>query len=429
MTEDMTIRVRAEDLAEIIHAASDARADLETCIRNASEGAEQWSDQVTELLEQFNGFRRAVQEATGLDQRELLHDDELVARIRHDALRSMIRLTDPLNKIPMYDDFQRTGFTQPHDTDEQRAMLTPTMTTTVPGVWGRGDLIEHAGTHGGVYIAKLVEPDADDWWKAVVVRVVRAPEDTAGVFVEQSIRLLENGGGNNRRIWAAPSKVVPVGEPFAGFPESGEQDEPPADQLRQPITGVIPVTDPWSAEAKAAARDDGPPGPDYVPVKGDHQYDAITYAKMIEREQATLAGGTLARFFSDQRPDEGPPTESIPAFEEPPPAVPDPFVIGRMFTRGDSFPDDVSGWWGITTRTGDIWELLKFNGDMAILYCAPLDKTHTWAELTHMHGTVWEMVVVAQGRAFAWLDEWRSQAEQSSVAEQALVDDEAARDE
>jgi hypothetical protein len=298
MADDYTIRVDAGDLADIIGDRQAARADLETCIRDATEGAVQRDETIHELLSQFNGFRRAVQEALGFDQPELLHDNELVKLIQDANERARVvqlRQSGPFTRaytaagysvpepqpveprstvVPMYEDFQRTEFAEQHDADE------------------------------------------------------------------------------------------------TAFPEAGEQGGPPVKQ-----------------DVDSAWMD------------------------------------TAQQRVGEQLADDGPPTENMPAVEEPP-AVPDPFVIGRVFIRGDSFPDGVEGWWGVITRTGDIWELLKFNGGMAVLYCAPLDKMYTWAELTHMHGTLWEMVVIAQGRAFAWLDEWRGHAERPSVVEQALVDDE-----
>lgn len=135
MTDDYTIRVDAGDLADIIADRQSARADYETCVRDATEAATQWREEISELLGQFNSFRRAVQEATGLDQPELLHDDELINRVAHAALRSHTRvltLRDASVEIdsvftghrdvswtpPQYADFQRTGFAQQHDVDE-----------------------------------------------------------------------------------------------------------------------------------------------------------------------------------------------------------------------------------------------------------------------------------------------------------------------
>lgn len=93
MTDQM-MRVHAGDLADIINDGFAARADYETCVRDATEAATQWNDQVNEVLRQFNEFRRGVQEALQIDQAELLHDGELVARVRHAATRG--QATDPL---------------------------------------------------------------------------------------------------------------------------------------------------------------------------------------------------------------------------------------------------------------------------------------------------------------------------------------------
>jgi hypothetical protein len=290
MADDYTIRVDAGDLADIIADRQSARADYETCVRDATEAASQWREEIGELLTQFNQFRRAVQEATGLDQSELLHDDELVERVRARKERRGVSWTPP-----QYDDFQRTGFAKQHDTDE----------TAAP-----------------------VKQDVDPAWV-----------DTA-----------------QQR----------VGEQLAG---------------------------------------DGPP-------EGDHRTDAITYAKMIEREKATLADGSQARFYSDERPDDGPPTENMPAVEQPP-AVPDDCKIGRIFTddteweRVDFMPI------AVVNRAGDWWEYSHIPSGQSLLAavydCPERDITHSFAELLHMHGTLWEVL---------------DTGEQPSVAEQAPADDE-----
>jgi hypothetical protein len=380
------IRIHADDLAGIIRAGTDASADLETCIRDATEAAKQWREELTELLGQFNDFRRAVQEATGLDQRELLHDDELVGRVCKAARRPFSNvLGGP-------------------DATAERAMTRPTMTTTVPGPWAPGDLIEHTGSHGGIYVAKLIEPDAADWWNAIVVEVVRSPEDTAGVFVEQSIRLMENGTGNNRRIWAAPvalpagATVVPPGQSAAiAAILSDEQDGPPikldvdVTLLRQAQLMAMDQAQremQWDLEqqAKAAARDDGPP-------EGDHRTDAITYAKMIEREKATLADGTQARFFSDERPDDGPPTESMPPVQDPPQA-PAGYQIGRVFTRGDTCPAELDM---VVNRSGDVMRVFAETGAWCVLR---QDATVvSWSEQLHINGLLWELVPVGEHAA------------------------------
>lgn len=296
----MTIRVHADDLAGIIHAASDARADLETCIRNATEAAEQWRDELTELLEQFNGFRRAVQEATGLDQAELLHDDELVARIRRPyAVFNIDRATvsDATPSLPE-------------------------------------DALE---------------------------RVDGLPE------VSVEIKGMFTGA-----MFGGPG--VTVGEPFAGFPESGEQDGPPA-----------PADIDHAHDAQRPHRQHG-----YVlgcavhgaHPHGEHYCDVCTMCRPAEADE--------------QVEQDGPATESMPAVEEPP-ALPDGCSIGRVFTRDTDW--DLSDLMplAVVNRLGDWWEFSHIpdgapNGDQAVYNCAALDKTRTFAELLHMHGTLWEVL-------------------------------------
>jgi hypothetical protein len=369
---DEVIRIYADDLAGIIRSGSDARADLETCIRDATEAATQWREELTELLGQFNDFRRAVQEATGLDQPELLHDDELIERIRA-RKGNVLTLRDASVEIggvftgqrdvswtpPQYADFQRTGFAQQHDAAAtfEHAMARPTMTTTVPGPWAHGDLIEHTGTHGGIYVAKLVEPDAADWWRAIVVEVVRSPEDTAGVFVEQSIRLMENGTGNNRRIWAAPV-------------------EDTVEQIERQIAPVVNEIEEYDRQMTAAGITPKP----------------VTRAdRAHEREQ------------------DGPPTESMPPVQDPPQA-PAGYQIGRVFTRGDACParDALDL---VINRSGDVMRVFADDESGSDIVVRQDSSSVTWAEQLHMNGMLWELVHAD---------------DQPSVAEQALADDEAA---
>jgi hypothetical protein len=355
---DEVIRIYADDLAGIIRSGSDARADLETCIRDATEAATQWREELTELLGQFNDFRRAVQEATGLDQPELLHDDELIERIRA-RKGNVLTLRDASVEIggvftgqrdvswtpPQYADFQRTGFAQQHDAAAtfEHAMARPTMTTTVPGPWGPGDLIEHTGTHGGVYVAKLVEPDEADWWNAIVVEVVRSPEDTAGVFVEQSIRLLENGSGNNRRIWAAPVEGT-------------------VEQIERQIAPVVTEIEEYDRQMTAA-------GITPKPVK------------------------TRADRAREQAGQDGPPTEAMPPVQDPPEA-PAGYEIGRVFTRGDTCPAELDM---VVNRSGDVMRVFAETGAWCVLR---QDATVvSWSEQLHINGLLWELVPVGEHAA------------------------------
>jgi hypothetical protein len=278
MADDYTIRVDAGDLADIIADRQSARADLETFVRDAKEGAEQWRDELAELLSQFNGFRRAVQEATGLDQPELLHDDELIDRIRT-AVRRPFSVFN-IDRATVSD-------------------ATPSLS-----------------------------PDA-------LERVDALPEvsvEIKGVFA----------GAEFLYPWTAPGQAVP-------------------------------------------------------PVKQDV-------------DPAWL--DTAQQRVGEQLADDGPPTESMPPVEEPP-AVDPAYVIGRVFVRTDTVPDDVLG---LVTRMGDVWYHDLRVLDENQFWNEQADTWQSAANLLHMHGTVWELLNA-------------DQAEQPSVAEQALVDDEAARDE
>jgi hypothetical protein len=323
--DDYTIRVDAGDLADIIADRQAARADLETCIRDATEAQAQFQQELDNAHKIYRSLRQHVCEALQLNVGVgHLSDDELVDWVR------------------------------------------------------------------------IARTEAGD--------ITADPQDKA---VTQLVR----------------DQLL--------TPEVAEQ-------LRQPVSGKIPLTDPWTP----VPADEGVP-----PINLEVD---VTYLRQFQRmaaeqqaEQATWEAEQLQKAIPyammverDERPDDnpalpvddGPPTENMPAVEQPPTA-PDVFAIGRVFTRGDSFPAGVEGWRGITTRSGDIWELLKFVEGMAVFYCGPLDLTRTWDELLHMHGTAWELVMVDQARAFNWIETWRALAKQPSVAEQALTDDEAARDE
>lgn len=233
MTDDYTIRVLADVLA-------DRTAQLDACIQSATESRDQFQEQLDTAHRLYRDFRRAVQEALGIDRAELLPEDEVVRQVR----------------------------------------------------------------------------------------------------------------------------VV-------------------AGQLRQPVTGVIPMGDPW-----IVPEQDGPP-------EGDHRTDAITYAKMIERDKTTLADGSQAKFYSDERPDDGPPTESLSAVEDPP-AVPDECTIGRVLTRDLDWDTVAFAPLAVLNRAGDWWTYSHIPAgqglQQAVYNCSALDSTNTLVELLHMHGMLWEVL-------------------------------------
>jgi hypothetical protein len=305
MADDYTIRVDAGDLADIIADRMSARADLETCIRDATEGAVQRDETIHELLSQFNGFRRAVQEATGLDQPELLHDDELVARIRR-----------PYTVFNI-----------------DRAAVTDVS----PNPW----------------------PD-----------------------VAEKLSGLSDVSVEIKGVFAGAEWTVP------------EQDGPPVKQDVDPA---------WLDRAQQRVGEQLAGGARTFPEPGEQTVYLPTGTTIVPPGQSAAL------------PDDGPPTETMPAVEEPP-AVGDGYKLGRVFVRGQEWDDNTGDLMPevLITRVCDWWEFSHIpdgapSGDDAVYNCAVRELTHTFAELLHMHGTLWEVL---------------GNSEQSSVAEQALVDDE-----
>jgi len=94
--------------------------------------------------------------------------------------------------------------------------------------------------------------------------------------------------------------------------------------------------------------------------------------------------------------DDGAPTESLPAVEDPP-TVPDGCTVGRVLTR--DFDWDLSDLMplAMVNRAGDWFEFSHIpdgapSGDHAVYNCAGLESTNSFAELLHMHGMLWEVL-------------------------------------
>lgn len=297
----MFVRVDADDFASLVASRASAWRQLRECERAAGDAAVQWRDELEELLEQFNGFRRAVQEALGYDQAELMRDDELIRHVRIQHVRW---------RVP-----------------------------TVPAA-----------------------PLSEDAWE----RLAALPEVQVTVAAEQ------------RAPFGKPFRLEQVyGTEQPATPRCGENIAPGR------------ICD--EAVPDGHCSEHGEVGP---PI--DHQYDAITYAKMIERERSS----------------DDPPTASMPPVEQPPTI--EGFKTGRVFTRGESLPEGITGWWGVAGRTGEIYTLSHFNADgLPVMTHANGDDDWcaSWDQLLHMRGMVWEVLPLTR-------------AAQAGV--EALTDDEGA---
>jgi hypothetical protein len=346
MADDYTIRVDAGDLADIIADRQSARADYETCVRDATEAASQWREEIGELLTQFNQFRRAVQEATGLDQPELLHDDELINRVRA-RKGNVLTLRDASVEIG-------GTFAGYRDVTAERAQP----------VW--------------------LQRGSDDPWTA--------PEQD-GPLTDADIEHAHDAQRRHRQhgyvLGCAVHGAHPHSEHYCDvctLCRPVKQDVDPAwlDTAQQRVGEQL--------------ADDSPPIKLEVDVTSLRQFQRMAQ-EQTDREDAEQAAGR----------DDGPPTEAMPAVEEPPQAPAD-YRIGRVFTRGDTYtvrdaPDLV------INRLGDVMRVFADDESGSDIVLRQDGSSVTWSEQLHMNGTLWEIVHVG---------------EQPSVAEQALTDDEDA---
>jgi hypothetical protein len=303
MADDYTIRVDAGDLADIIGDRQAARADLETCIRDATEAQAQFQKELDNAHQIYRSLRQRICEALQLP----------------------------------------------------------------------------------VAVGHLSDDDLVSWVTIARSEAGDIAADPARLPVEP-VRL-QRGSGDP---WTPPARVVPLGEPFAGFPEVSGQDGPPAKQDMDPA---------WldTAQQRVGEQlaDDGPPIKLDVDVTSLRRFQHMAQ-EQADREDAEQAAGR----------DDGPPTESMPPVEQPPEAPAD-YRIGRVFTRGDTCPgqEDLDL---VINRSGDVMRVFT-EGTPAGIVLRQDGSDLAWSEQLHMNGTLWEIVHVG---------------EQSSVAEQTPVDDE-----
>lgn len=107
MADDYTIRIHAGDLADIIRAAADARADLETCIRDATEAQAEFQKELDNAHKIYRSLRQSVCEALQLPVGVgHLSDDELVSwvKIAREDAGDIMAEPGPLNGPPVKQD-------------------------------------------------------------------------------------------------------------------------------------------------------------------------------------------------------------------------------------------------------------------------------------------------------------------------------------
>jgi hypothetical protein len=338
MADDYTIRVDAGDLADIIGDRQAARADLETCIQDATEAQAQFQQELDHAHQIYRSLRQRICEALQLPVAVgHLSDDNLVSWVTIARSEAGDIAAEPTRQPVELVRLQR-GSDDPWTPPEQDGPLTDADTEHAHDAQRRhrqhgyvlGCAVHGAHPHSEHYcdvctLCRPVKQDVDPAWL-----------DTA-----------------QQRV--------------------GEQ-----------------------------LADDSPPIKLEVDVTSLRQFQRMAQ-EQTDREDAEQAAGR----------DDGPPTEAMPAVEEPPTA-PDNCTIGRVFTRDTDWdPGDLMPL-AMVTRMGDWWEFSHIpmgapSGEQGVYNNAALDKTHTFAELLNMHGTLWEVL---------------DTSEQPSVAEQALVDDE-----
>ena len=395
----MIIGVDADDLAEIIDERKTAQQQLRECMKSAQDSALEWRDLVTQIRTSYERFRHAVQEATGLDQPALLSDEELVARIRTAAGQpyatfSIDGWTGTAHKLSP--DAERRLKNLPTVSLEFEGTYEAGGPPATPRQWKPGELVQVpvAG-----FVGRVESIDAPD----VVGRLAMLSHASElGNRMYVAIEQLQAWDGVTDSPWRLDDYAQ---TPYLDGWRHGvitrlDGDKvtitDPANTIMQTCTTLDQLW-PWSAEVRPIMLADA----DGSPAE-DHQYDAITYARMIEREQ------------------DGPATETMPAIEhdaeaEAPETDPE-FVIGRRFTRGDTIPAEV---FDLVTRLGDVWRS-PVNGSVGGVRQYFNDRAQLWrsaAELLHMHGTLWELRNAVVGPD-----------EPAIMEEQILADDEDAAD-
>lgn len=154
-------------------------------------------------------------------------------------------------------------------------------------------------------------------------------------------------------------RVVPMGEPFVGGITVADATAG-AEKLAAAVS-------PWLAPPPAAPRCGESVG-----------RDRVCDAEVVDGH-------------CPEHGEVGPPTESMPPVEEPP-AVPDGYVLGRVFTRGDAClgREELDM---VVNRLGEVMRVFTEGmneGNGVVLH--PDGREFEWADQLHMNGTLWEIV-------------------------------------
>lgn len=387
--EPIFVRIEAEDYANVVTRLFTARRRLRECERAASEAAGQWTDELRGVLEEFNRFRRAVQEGLGFDQPELYHDNELIQMIRSAVTRAHLRR--PLAwQVPtgpaatLSDDAQRRLVALPDFVSSFAGQLEPMMILrfeladgTVTHV--RLTQLSEDGSWRGVVEATMGETDARVG-DQVTVRL-DPPGSSLGVSVAEATAGAETAA---EVIRATLDQVVPVeGQPFRleqtyKVEESGSggqdgglrcgEDAAPGRVCDEPVLdGHCPVH-----------GEVGPPVGQGDVLLAEANYADSTYYKALSPQESDRTDPWSA-------PDDGPPTESMS------PVGPNvPGVTGQIIADSDDLTDLAEWPRLLATRNGDVYQYQNPRPDgQAEYHCFALMSTFTLAELLTMHGRVW----------------------------------------
>lgn len=359
----MLVRVDACDYAETIQGWIAARRQLRQCEQAAADAVGQWREELDELLRQFNDFRRAVQEALGYDQSELLHDDELVEKVRAAMLRAKISVTDPMEQ--MMDHAREQLAALPDFVAELTGSFVGSFEPMMMMRFEKGD--------GTTITVQLVQLNEDGTWHGTVVGVHGETDAVAGEAVTvrvspsappMGITTAEALAGAEAMLEMLPRHVVPLGAPFrleqAYAVEPTEQGDPEAPRCGE---NIAPGRVCDEAVPDGHCSEHGEVGPQTTNLR-----NPVTGEIPVAGPWAT---------------DNGPPTASMPPVQQP-----------RTFTRGAPPPDDVQTL-VVKNRAGDVWEFTGFHDDgQPAFYCRALDREPAWADLLHMHGEVYEVPAV-----------------------------------
>lgn len=104
-SNDDLVRVHRDDLATLVNDLTDTKRALHECVQSATSAAKDWQ-------RELDGFRRAVQEALGIDEPVLRGDDELITLVRTLATPQPLQPwppteIDPVRLQQMTEDWRR----------------------------------------------------------------------------------------------------------------------------------------------------------------------------------------------------------------------------------------------------------------------------------------------------------------------------------